>query len=231
MTKTASLIVAASVPLVVLAFWPLYLSRPFASVDGYTHLHAVMGSSWLALLVVQPAAMHTRQFTLHRLLGRISYVLAPLFALASMLLSHHRLASMDDDTFLAEGFSHYLPFYATTVFVLAYGLGLRFRRMPAAHGRFMLATAIPLVDPVLGRVMAFYLPTLPSPWHYQAITFAVATLIGGLLVFTYRGSTAARRALLGYFAVLVFLEVGWFVIAPTAPWLEAVGWFRAMPLT
>jgi hypothetical protein len=95
----------------------------------------------------------------------------------------------------------------------------------------MLGTAIPLVDPVLGRVMAFYLPPLPSPWLYQGVTFAVATAVAGLLVFSYRGSAAARRALIGYFSALVFLQLGWFVIAPTAIWLKAVRWFRAIPLT
>jgi len=231
MTKTASIIVAASVPLVVMAFWPLYLSRPFAGVDRYTHLHAGLGSLWLVLLIAQPAAVHARRFALHRVLGRVSYVLAAAFAVAGILLSHHRLASMDAGKFAAEGFWHYLPFNATVAFVLAYGFGLRFRRVPAAHGRFMLCTAIPLVDPLLGRLMAFYMPPLPSPWLYQVVTFTVATVIAGLLVFTYRGSAPARRALVGYFAVLVLLELGWFVIAPTALWLEAVGWFRGIPLT
>jgi hypothetical protein len=152
-------------------------------------------------------------------------------AVASLLLSHHRLASMNSGTFAAEGFWHYLPFYATAGFVLAYGFGLRFRRIPAAHGRFMLCTAIPLVDPVLGRLLAFYVPPLPSPWLYQVVTFAVATVIAGLLVFSYRGAAAARRALVGYFVVLVFLQLGWFVIAPTALWLETVRWFRGIPLT
>jgi hypothetical protein len=164
-------------------------------------------------------------------LGRLSWGLAAAFAVAGVLLSHHRLASMDAVTFAAEGSFHYLPFSATTAFVAAYGLGLRFRRIPAAHGRFMLCTAVPLVDPVLGRLMAFYLPPLPSPWMYQSVTLTVATFIAGGLVFTYRGPAAPRRALLGVFAVLVILQLGWFVIAPTAPWLEAVRWFRGIPLT
>lgn len=231
MTKTASIIVAASVPLVALAFWPLYLSRPFASVDGYTHLHAAVGALWLVLLIAQPAAIHARRVALHRLLGRISYVFAACFAVASVLLSHHRLRSMSPEAFAAEGFAHYLPFYATLAFVLAYGLGLRFRRIPAAHGRFMLCTAIPLIDPALGRVLFFYFPPLPSPWLYQLATFSIATCVAAGLVFTYRGPTSARHALFGYLAVLVLLELGWFVVAPTPMWLEAVRWFRSLPLT
>jgi hypothetical protein len=231
MAKIASIVFAASVPLVILAFWPLYLSRPFASVDRFTHLHAVAGSLWLALLIAQPALIHTRRVAAHRVLGRVSYGLAALFAISSILLSHHRLASMDEATFATDGSAHFLPFYATVVFVLAYGFGLWFRRWPAVHGRFMLCTAIPLVDPVLGRVLAFYLPPLPNPWFYQVVTFGVATAIAGIVVFTFRGSRPARQALVGYFAVLVVLEVGWFAFSPTAAWLGVVRWFRSIPLT
>lgn len=231
MTKIASIILAVSAPLVVVAFWPLYFSRPFAAIDLYTHFHALTGSLWFVLLIAQPLSIHYRRLALHRALGRCSYVLAPLFVLAGVLLSHHRLASMSDETFAAEGYSHYLPFYASVVFAAAYALGLRYRRVPKAHGRFMLLTAMPLVDPVIGRVLFFYFPPLPSPWLYQAVTFALATAAAGLLVFSYRAQPAARRALVTYFSLLVALELGWFTFALTAPWLYVVAWFRSLPLT
>ena len=80
MTKTASIFFAVSLPLVVLAFWPLYLSRPLASTDRYTHLRAVAGTLWLGLLIVQPLAIHRYNYTLHRFLGKLSFILAPLFS-------------------------------------------------------------------------------------------------------------------------------------------------------
>jgi hypothetical protein len=230
MAKIASIAVAASVPFVVLAFWPLYLSRPFATIDPFTHLHAAAGSLWLALLIAQPVLIHTRRFTAHRFLGRISYGLAALFAASSLLLSHHRLASMDDATLATDGFAHYLPVYATIIFALAYGFGIRFRHWPAAHGRFMVCTAIPLIDPVFGRVLAFFLPPWAGPWLYQVVTFSVATAIAGLVVFSFRGPAPARRALFVYFAVLVGLEIGWFTLSPTAAWLDLVRGFRSIPL-
>lgn len=183
------------------------------------------------LLIAQPLSIRYRRLALHRALGHCSYVLAPLFVLAGVLLSHYRLASMNDETFAAEGYSHYLPFYASVVFALAYALGLRYRRVPKVHGRFMLLTAMPLVDPVIGRVLFFYFPPLPSPWLYQAVTFSLATATAGLLVFSYRALPTPRRALVTYFALLVALEVGWFTFALTAPWLYVVAWFRGLPLT
>lgn len=231
MTKVSSIILAVSAPLIVVAFWPLYLSRPFAAVDPYTHFHALTGALWFVLLIAQPLSIRYRRLALHRMLGRCSYVLAPLFVLAGILLSHYRLASMSDTTFATEGYSHYLPFYASVVFAAAYALGLRYRRVPKAHGRFMLLTAMPLIDPVIGRVLFFYFPALPSAWLYQAITFSLATALAVLLVFSYRAQPAARRALVTYFSLLVVLELGWFTFALTSPWLYLVAWFRSLPLT
>lgn len=232
MTRTASIFVAASVPLVILAFWPMYLSRPFAGTDRYTHLHAIAGALWLGLLLAQPIAIHNyRWYALHRLLGRGTYVLAPLFFAAGILLSHHRLVSMDESTFVAEGHSHYLPFYASVVFAAAYLLGLWYRQLPEAHGRFMLLTAIPLIDPVVGRVFFFYLPTLPHPLLYQVVTFSLATIVAGVLVFSYRGPGSAKFALVGYFVLLMILELGWFTFAPTDAWLQMAAFFRSLPLT
>ncbi len=183
------------------------------------------------LLIAQPLSVRSSRLALHRALGRCSYVLAPLSVLAGVLLLHHRLASMSEETFAAEGYSHYLPFYASAVFALAYALGLRYRRVPKAHGRFMLLTAMPSVNPVIGRVLFFYFPPLPSPWLYQAVTFGLATAAAGLIVFSYRAQPAARRALVTYFSLLVVLEIGWFTFALTTPWLHVVGWFRRLPLT
>lgn len=138
---------------------------------------------------------------------------------------------MSDETFAAEGYSHYLPFYASVVFAAAYAFGLHYRRVPKAHGRFMLLTAMPLVDPVIGRVLFFYFPRLPSPGLYQSLTFVPATAAAALLVFSYRAQPAARRALVRYFSLLVALELGWFTLALITPWLYVVAWFRSLPLT
>ena len=79
--------------------------------------------------------------------------------------------------------------------------------------------------------MAFNFPALPSPWLYQAVTFSVATTVAGVLVFTYKGLAASRRALIGYFVVLVALELGWFGASLTPQWLEAVRFFRGLALS
>jgi len=183
------------------------------------------------LLIIQPLAIYKGWYGLHVRIGQLSRIIAPLFVIAGLLLSHQRLAAMTDHRFEIEGFGHYLPFYAVTVFVVAYVLGLWFRRFDEVHARFMLLTAIPLIDPVFGRMMAFYLPELPNIWLYQVITFSLATILAAFLVFSYRGKGSPRSALLGYFVSLVALEVGWFTFSLTPFWKSLMAFYRSLPLT
>jgi len=231
MAKIASIIFVISVALIIVAFWPLYLSRPFASIDRYTHLHAAAGSLWFLLLIAQTRFVSRGRIAVHRALGFSSYLLAPLFVLSAILLSNYRLRSMDDATFLSEGFSHYLPFSGTLIFAVAFALGIWYRHLPSTHGRFLLCTALPLIDPVLGRILGFYLPPFPRYWVYQTITFSLAAVIAGILVWSFRGTVSSRRALIGFFSFLVVIEAGWFAFAPTSAWLKLVGWFRSLPIT
>lgn len=231
MRKAAVVILFGSIPLVVLAFWPMYLSKLSSPIDRYTHFHAAIGVLWFITLIVQPILIHKKRYSTHKFIGRISHLLAPLFVIASLMLSHSKLVLMDEATFASEGFAHYLPLYASIAFAFAYGLGIVHRKDPEVHGRFMMLTAMPMIDPVLGRVLFFYFPPLPHPLAYQAITFGVATLAAAILVFSYRSKNAARSALVGYFLFYLVLEIGWFTITGTSLWLDFVAWYRSLPLT
>ncbi|GMU66346.1 MAG: hypothetical protein AMXMBFR36_26200 [Acidobacteriota bacterium] len=187
--------------------------------------------TWLLLLVVQPLLVQQRRLELHRRLGRVTWIVALLFALASTLLAHRRTAQMDLATLDAEAAFFYLPFHTTALFVVCYALGLAFRATPAAHGRFMVATALLMIDPVVGRILHFYFPPLPDPRWIAVLTFALTDLLLAALVFTFRGPVPARRALLAMFALFVVAHTLWFTFAPTRPWHDLVVRFRSLPLT
>lgn len=71
----------------LVAFWPTYLSRLGIS-SGYTHLHAVLATAWLSLLIAQPLLVRRRKLDRHRALGRLSYALAPAVVVSVLLLAH-----------------------------------------------------------------------------------------------------------------------------------------------
>lgn len=222
---------AALLLLSVFAFWPAYLSKQFPGLDGYTHFHAVVGLLWLLLLAAQALLIIRARRSMHRALGRLTFVVAPLFVLSSVLLAHYRFSRMDPGVFEREAYSLYLPLSAALLFSVAYWLGLRTRRVLPLHGRFMACTALLLVDPVLGRFLAFYVLELPRFWHYQVITFGLELLVVFVLWRTLPALTPKQDIFLGFLGAYSVVLLMWFVAPRTDTWLSFATWFRELPLT
>ena len=101
---------------------------------------------------------------------------------------------MSEEAFAKEGIYAYLPLAVALLFAVACASGYRWRRSTAVHSRFMLTTALLLVDPVLARIMFFYMPPLPSEKLHQGITF---TLIAVAMAFLVRSSPPTAKGAVG----------------------------------
>lgn len=152
----------------LVAFWPTYLSQALSSSSAYTHLHALTASLWMLMLVAQPLAIQARRLALHRLLGRASYALAPLILVSIVLLAHSRIKGLTGEAYAAQTYILYLQVSLAVLFGLSYALAILTRRTAALHARFMVCTALTLIDPVVVRLLFWANPT-PS-WNYQWLT-------------------------------------------------------------
>jgi len=217
--------------LALVAFWPMYLSKLPHGPDRYTHLHAVLMTAWLGLLIVQPLLIRRGQRALHRALGAVSYVLVPAIVAASLLLTHHRARSMDEAVFRAEGVFFYLPVAAIALFAIAWALAIVYRRQPALHARFMVCTGLTLIDPLVARIAFFHFPPLPGPLLYQAIGYGLTDLVLLVLIVRERGQRQGRAAFPVMLAVFATAHLLWFTVAQGPGWLAVVRWFRDLPLT
>lgn len=231
MHQTAPLFAFGLLLLAIAAFWPMYLSKSWAGIDRYTHAHAVFGTLWMLILVVQPILIGRGHRHAHRTVGRTALLIATGFVLSGLLLTHFRVSRMTEATFAAEGIYIYLPIAVAILFAVACGLGFRWRRSAPVHARFMLTTALLLVDPVLARIMFFYLPPLPSEHLYQGITFTLIAAAMFYLVISLPprapGRIWYRNYCLGATAVFALF----YAVPYTGAWLTFVDWFRALPLT
>ena len=212
------------------AFWPQYLSRSPAAIDAHTHAHAAAMAAWCILLVAQPLLIRTGRRTLHRSVGKASYIIAPLVLVTSILLAHLRFRSMDDATFRTEAPSLYLPLSAVVLFAISYGGAIRHRRLPAVHARFMICAALTLIDPVLGRILFFYGPALPHPLLYQALTYGLTDLILVALILRERHAAAGRWVFPSMLSLFAAAHAAWFTLAQTAAWTPLAAWFRSLSL-
>ena len=222
----AALLVAAG-----FAFWPFYLSRLNEDIDAYTHFHAVVATAWCVLLIVQPFLIRAGRRDLHRRIGALSYLIAPLVLVASTLLANLRFRAMDEAKFAAEAANLFLPLQAVVLFGLAYVLAMVWRKTPALHARFMIATGLVLIDPVVGRLVPFYGPRLPHPLVNEAITYGLTDAILLALLWRPRMPPRQRRLFAAGAAAFPIAHAGWFTLAQSPAWVPFAAWFRALPLT
>ena len=96
---------------------------------------------------------------------------------------------------------------------------------------FCLGFLLLLLDPVLARIMFFYLPRLPLDALYQAVTFTLIAAVMILLVSSLPPQTPGRTWYRNYCLVTVATLALFFAVPHTGPWLAFVNWFRVLPLT
>jgi len=194
-------------------------------------VHAFAMLAWSLLLVVQPFLIRARRRPLHRALGALSYVLAPLVIVSALLVAHLRFKTMSPVVFLAEARNLFLPVSAVFLFGVCWGLGMVYRRVTLLHSAFMVCTGLTMIDPIFGRIMFFYLPPLPNFFLYQAITFGATDLILLWLALGPDRELQSRWAFGTMVKIFLPVHFLWFTLAPSAAWLPFARWFRSLPLT
>lgn len=138
------------IALVVLGFWPSYFAKFFngtADFNFYFHFHASMVILWIAMLITQPLLIRKKKLALHRLIGKLSYVVFPLIFISVILLVHsrHNIDQEDLDIRL------FVPFKDLIILATAYYIAIRYRHDINLHARGMVATGIVFIEPALVR--------------------------------------------------------------------------------
>ena len=219
---------AAFLVVATIAFWPSYFGRLPARLDLLTHAHAALMTIWLGMLIVEPFLIRRDRRPLHRAIGRASYVLVPIITIVWILLTHLRAAAMPGDVFETAGRFFYLPFVSAVLFVASWGLAIWRRHTAPLHARYMIGTALSAVDAVTARLLAVHAPPL-ADMTYPLIGFGLTNAVLVMLWLIDRGPH--RRAFLHLLILFVPFHLFWFTGAQTDWWLDAVRWFRALPLT
>jgi hypothetical protein len=206
-------------PLAALAFWPQYLSK-FSSAGLEYHAHGLTASLWLAMLALQSWSIHHGARAFHRSAGLASLTLFPLFLAGGAGI------------FIGMG-QRYIeaasPFYTMYAPRLAWldvvGVGgiaffyfqaMKWRRKVHVHAGYLLATAIFLMPPILGRLSPL-LPGLsisgPADFGKLMIGFQMGNAITALVALAIglrsrHGQPFYIAAALHVLAAVLFQTVG-----------------------
>ena len=212
--------------LVLVGFWRTYFSR-LELADAVTHLHAGLMLVWVAMLLVQPWLIRTRRMALHRQVGQLSYVVMPGVLLTALWLSQLRMAAAPPQMFGLQSTLLYLGTAASLMLALFWGLAVRHRRDPALHARYMVTTALVMIDPAMARLMLAVLPEgarFNPSWGGYALTFAVLALLMWFERATPRGRGVFRFVTLVFIVNFVLMHL----VPGTQEWQAFARWWGGL---
>ncbi|MGI9547777.1 MAG: hypothetical protein ACR2MM_11095 [Flavobacteriaceae bacterium] len=212
-------------------FWPSYFSKFFdgtADFTFYFHFHAVLAVFWILFLIVQPLLVYRKQLDLHRLIGKLSYLVVPLLYISIILLAHSRLDPQSPGRYIELWF----PFKDLIIFSAGYGIAIRYRKQMAIHARGMILAGIVLIEPALVRLLSnvfFPGPEIDIAAYLWTIGLVYALFIA--LIIRDRNEKKGRWVFpLGLLLYVLVHSIIIFRIQ-LKPWGAFVDWFASLPLT
>ena len=211
--------------LAIPAFWPSYLFPKKYETDWHVHLHGVAMLLWMLLLIAQASLIQMKSFATHRTLGKTSFVLVPVIVASTLLLANYRMRSGLNNELI---YFFYVQLALLVQFTIAYALAILERRTPAAHMRFMVCTALALVDPILARVLAIHFGI--EPLLLQAITYGVVDLILLALIVHDKLQRHYVNVYQWMLAVFVATQLPTFFVMGWREWHRFTAAFAKLPL-
>lgn len=212
----------------VFAFWPGYLSQ-MSGKDVLVHIHGALLSLWLMMLIAQATLIRTGRKELHRQIGQLSYLLAPLVFVSIATIRHNAMARAADP-FGPEQLALFFPnaVIQPLTFAFTYGMAILNRKDSATHARFMLCTLIPAAGPIFNRVMSFYVSDTIA-WAPITRNAVLVSLVG-LSIWDWQSS---RR--LNVFPLILVWMVVWTVvyilIFGSTFQIRFAEWYLSLPLS
>ena len=198
------------------AFYPSYFSR-LAQNDAVHHFHGMVASAWLALLTTQGLLMRYGRVAMHRRVGKLAYLLAPLFVVSGLLITQQMARGAKPFQAAFGSQLALVDLLATAGFAAFVSLGIRDRRQVQRHARWMACTALLLLPPALARLSG----ALPFVQSFEA-AFNVGSAVTELLIMLLLVDDHRLGQRLPPYRVLLALTVaqhaGFFIVGHLPAW-------------
>jgi len=176
------------IPIIFVAFYKSYfifIPNFPKDISLMIHLHAFIAIIWVAMLLLQPILINKRKLSLHSKIGKLSYVIFPIFAITSALLIVNLLQS-EFARFAA------IPIGELTIMVVCYSFAIFYKKYPKLHMRYMIGTAFVLLGPTLGRILPSFIPSWSALARENLKTVIIELFILFLLTLDWKLKADSR---------------------------------------
>ena len=211
-------------------FWVTYITRPPETLSGYDHLHGFAMLAWCVMLILQSFLIRTKRRGLHAVMGRLSYLIAPLVIVSTVMLANYRIndRGLTDEGLYVLG----LQTFILAQFIIFYYMAIYYRKKPDVHARWMICTALTLLDPIFARVILVNFIHAPIETGIaQYFTYSGIELL--VLFLIYKDWKAHKRRdvfVPALFILLVTHALSLFSLKMPV-WTAFVTWFKDLPLS
>ncbi len=201
MAKTYRSIVLLVVVLVPLSYFGFRTSYwdffpRFGGVGWEVHFHLLTIVAWLVMLISQAWLAVKGRIAQHKRIGRLSYVLVPLIVTGFVLITNYGQLRHKEAALLGASF------FDGGAFLGFYALAIVYRRKTAYHSRYMMLTAVPFINPTLGRAIA------PEVSATVELVLIIALLIAARIRKTaWQPYLVALLVLMGLTLLIVYVSV------------------------
>jgi hypothetical protein len=207
--------------LLILGFWPSYFSPAASSATFGQHFHAVIMMGWVLMLIVQPWLIRSRRRDIHRVIGRVSFVLGPLVVISALFVVLDNLAKLPQP-YPPNGLSFFwLGLASALFFAMLYSLALINRKDVQLHARYMVATSLGFITPGLGRLLSRIGEATGLAFLNFEVALWMPAIVGGVMIVH-----DARKGRVRFPWVLA--TVSWVVIVLGFYFLPRFEWFSIL---
>jgi hypothetical protein len=227
------------IPLVLVGFYPTYFAVLFRPTPSIIHLHFSLMAVWVAMLIVQPFLYKYKKLSLHRKIGKASYVIVPLLLITAYFMirfSYYRFINEMDQKIAAgslQADQHQVLKNAATYEALAflyfgwlgifYSLAIINRRPSSIHARYMVAAALTMLGPTVDRIVFWITQTDKlGSIPVESISFLIEDCVLAFLLWKdYKGQRSTKALLV---SLLIFLtaQLLYFLVKETDAWQSIV---------
>lgn len=189
-----------------------------------THVHAVTMSAWLGLVAVQSILGSRGSITLHRKMGWLGVGLAVIVVVTGLMTAHHTIASGRLPPFFTPGYFLTLGAMNLALFTAFVAGAIALRRTTPWHRRLMLGSIIMIFEPVLGRVIPFFIipflggPEAAFPWILENREALEIIRLGahlGIVVVIMLGDRLISGRFHGAYALMVASVIALYAVTNT----------------
>lgn len=216
--------------IVLLGFTPTYFLRPLFRSTALTpiiHLHGIVYSLWIVLLVVQTRLVAAGRTDIHRRLGMSGFVLAVLMELFGILVAIAAANEGDHIKGMTPQGTMAIQMTSMVVFPVLIGTALYLRRQPAAHKRLMMLATIAIMNAAFLRVLRQCCSFIPIS-NVMAGYLMVDVMVLVMFLHDWRTQGRIHRATLWGGLLLLAAHPFRFWLATTAGWEQFATWLMQL---